>query len=246
MERELILANPDLKRLLADLVREAGERVESVVLYGSAARGTYRAGTSDLNLILVLSDLDADALERLSRALTRWRRRGQPQPRLFTRQLIAEAADVFPIELSDLAQFRIVLQGNDPFADVHVDAMHLRLQCERELREKLMRLREAYISAHGRPKQILQLLKDSYTTFTAIFRGSLRLLGAAVPAEDAQVAGEFCAVAGLDPAPFAEVAALRRGEGRDANARELFHRYYSELRGAVAAIDRFDPAKGGE
>ena len=239
------IALPAVRTLVDDLTRELGDRLRSVVLYGSAARGDYQERTSDLNLLLVLNDLDAAALDALAAPLARWRRRGQPLPRLFTAELIAASADVFPIEFLDLQRHRVVVTGDDPLAGVEIRRDHLRLQCERELREKLMRLREGYLEAGGRPKELKRLLTGSYTTFLALFRGCLHLLGGEVPVHNEEVVEAFCARAGLDPLPFREIDRLKRGGPGGPGPAELFARYYDEIRKAVRRVDRFQPPQGG-
>ena len=67
------MRHPQLGRLVADLEGALGERLVSVVLYGSAARGDYQEKTSDFNLLLVLRDLEPAPLEALSPARRRWR-----------------------------------------------------------------------------------------------------------------------------------------------------------------------------
>jgi predicted nucleotidyltransferase len=237
--------HPPLQRLLSRLDRALGTRLVSAVLYGSAARGEFRAGTSDLNLLLVLADLEPATLEALSEPLGTWERGGQPPPRLLSPAILADAADVFPIEFRDLREARIVLHGSDPLAAVEVRREQLRIQAERELREKLMRLREAYVATHRHPRELRRLLATSYTTFTALFRGCLYLLGGPVPVQNDGVVAAFCERAGLDRSAFDEVERLRRGEDPTSDAKAIFARYYAELTRAIGAVDRFDPSAGG-
>jgi predicted nucleotidyltransferase len=237
--------HPLLDRMLRELERAAGEKLRSVVLYGSAARGDFHEKTSDLNLMIVLGDLEPETLELVSGPVAWWERNRQPVPRLFSPALIADAADVFPIEFLDIRQFHVVLAGADPLAGVEIRPDHLRHQCERELREKMMRLREGYVECHARPRDLERLLTDSYTTFVALFRGGLHLLGGGAPVHNHEVVAAFCRSAGLDPAPFDEVDRLKRGE-RAGEPKRLFSRYYAELTKAVSAVDRFGRAVGGD
>ncbi len=239
------LENPALRRVVEGLKGALGARLRSVVLYGSAARGEFHDATSDLNLIVVLEDLEPPTLEPLTPIVERWRGRGQHAPRLFTPALIAESADVFPIEFLDIRAGRVVLHGEDPFARLEIRGVHLRLQCERELREKMMRLREAYVEGHARRRDLEWLLTDSYSSFVALFRGCLRLLGGEPPARSHDVVAAFCERAGLDPAPFEQVERLKRGERVDQDPKSLFSGYYRELTKAVRTVDRFHHLEGG-
>ena len=237
--------DPVLQALVGGLKEALGPRLRSVVLYGSAARGDYHHGTSDLNLILVLKSLDPGTLEVLARPVRRFVRRGHPVPRLFSPSLIAESADTFPIEFLDIQASRLVVHGEDSFAGVTIDRGCLRLQCEREMDEKMMRLREGYVECHARARDLSWLLTDSYTSFLALFRGCLRLLGGEPPAGSREVVAAFCERAGLDQAPFEEVARLKRGESAGADLKTIFSRYYEQLTKAVRTVDRFHHAQGG-
>ena len=234
---DLAKSYPELQNFVRRLVDVLGHELESMVLYGSAARGDFAANASDLNVIVVTKDLSPDTLEKLSKPIIEWERR-QPGPRLFTRQMLVEAADVFPIELLEILRQRIVLHGPDPLVDVEVRPQLLRVQCERELREKMMRLREAYIDSFSSSRQLKLLLINSYTTFLAVFRGCLNLLGEASPIRNQDVLEKFCTFAELDRSPFDEIERLRSGEAVG-DLRSLFGRYYGELQKAEQRVDVF-------
>jgi predicted nucleotidyltransferase len=246
MKASEALENPVLRKMVQGAAEALGDSLHGVVLYGSAARDDFQKKTSDFNLIVVLEKLDPASLERLAPVLLRWRRQGQPLPRIFSPAVIAESVDVFPIEFLDIRSRRVVLHGKDPFADVEIHLHHLRLQCERELREKMMRLREGYIETHGKPRDLRRLLTDSYTTFVALFRGCLHLLGQEVPVRNNEVVAAFCARAELDRSPFDEVDRLKHGEKSETDPKPLFGRYYDELTKAVHRVNRFESNPGGK
>jgi hypothetical protein len=225
---------------MTNRLRDAlGDRLVALVLYGPGAHGDAYHAVGDRHLLVVLADLEPPTLRRLSEPVRWWvGSKRQPWPRLFSADLIREAADVFPIELLDIARHHRVLHGADPFAALSVDRANLRLQCERELREKLMRLREGYVECDGRPHALRELLAVSYASFAAIFRGCLELARLDAPARDHDVVAALCARLSLDAAPFAEVERVAR-EGGASDPDALFARYYRELSRAVTQIDRF-------
>jgi len=247
MNATQVMEWPLLRRMVDDLEGVLGDRLRSLVLYGSAARGEYQEGTSDFNLVVVTESLDPPTLEALSAPVGAWTRKGQPPPRLLTPTLIADSIDVYPIEFLDIRTHHVVLRGSDLFAGLQVRVEQLRLQCERELREKLMRLREGYVEAHSSRQRLRGLLVGSYSTFVVLFRGCLHLVGMAPPARSAEVAAAFCARAGMDAGPFEAIDSLRRGEApATLDLTTLFSRYYEQLTRAVGAVDSFKPADGGE
>ncbi|RZP28708.1 hypothetical protein EVA25_02740 [bacterium] len=234
-----------LVKLLKGLKTVVSEDLVSVVLYGSAARGEYEKASSDLNVLIVVENLSPATLKVLSGPITKWVRGGQPSPRLLAPSIIRDSADVFPIEFLDLRAAHQVLYGADPFESLDIHVHHLRIQCERELREKMMRLREAYLEVHNSERKLKRLLTDSYSTFVALFRGCLHLHGDAVPAHHDEVVDMFTALAELDRVPFDEVARLKHGQPVSKKSDELFVHYYEELTKAVSRVDRFEPSLGG-
>jgi predicted nucleotidyltransferase len=247
MTRDEALRQAAIHDLVESLIGALGPRLETVVLYGSKARGDWHKGSSDHNIAVVVTSLDAATLEALTTPLLQWIKTHEPPPRLLTRALIAASLDVFPIEYLDLRTHHVVLHGTDPFAGLEVRTEALRLQCEREMREKLMRLQEGYVVAHRRRRLLRALLLDSYTSFAALFRGCLTLWGETPPAAAAEVAAAFCARAGCDPAPFRALDLLRRGaDGAPRDLRTLFSGYYDALNRAAEAIDGYRAPAGGE
>jgi hypothetical protein len=215
------------------LARAIETRLRSVVVYGPGAV----ENTGDLYLLIVVSDVDPDTLRRLSSPVRWWLDRGRPWPRVLSPELLEAATDVFPIEIVDIAARHRIVYGTDPLAELVIDRADLRLQIERELREKLMRLREGYIEYWRRPKQIAELLAGSYASFVRVFRAWLHLIEAPMARSDDEVMSTIAAWLDLWPRAFEDVAQLVRGEPvRDVDA--VFVSYYRALSAAEAFIDR--------
>lgn len=228
-----------LDNMVAELRQAAGDALVSVILHGAEARGDHYEAAHDLYLLIVLEDLKPATLRLLREPVGKWLKKGNPMPRLFTVSTIEASADSFPIELLDISNHKKVLHGSDPFGDIQVDMQHLRLQCERELREKLMRVQEAYVESRGRQRDLERLLIDSYLAFLDIFRGCLRLLASEVPARAGDIVSSLCKEADLDPAPFLSIDKLAQGGSVTVDLDELFASYYQQLVKAVHVVDRF-------
>ncbi|HUH04038.1 MAG TPA: hypothetical protein VML75_18705, partial [Kofleriaceae bacterium] len=115
----------------------------------------------------------------------------------------------------------------------------LRYQCERELREKLMRLQEGFLEANDGRRPLEWLMTRSYSEFARVFRGCLHLLESSEPRADHEVVRRFCELAGLDRTPFSRIESLTQEDGHlHEPAATLFARYYEQLSKAVETIDR--------
>jgi hypothetical protein len=238
--------HPDAVALGRALGATLGDKLRSVAIYGPGASGEA-TGPEELHVLVLLADLDLATLAAAGPAIERWVRGGHPFPRLFTVESLAEAVDVFPIEVSDIAERHVRVHGAAPLEGVPaIDRDNLRLQCERELREKLMRLEESYTLSSGRDRHLRQLLAASYPTFTAILRGCLRLAGKPAPHSELEAAESFCRMAEIDPAPFQAVARLRAGKDPGSPIPDLFETYHRAIGRALAAIDHFTPDRSQE
>jgi hypothetical protein len=234
--------HPELTTLAQTLDGALTDRLVGVYLYGPAARGEAMRDQPELNVLIVLRDLELATLHAAGPALERWvRAAGMPCPRLVTPQTLADAADVFPVELAELTERHVVIRGGPALAALPaVDPRQLRLQCERELREKLMRLQEGYALGGATDRELRRLMMVSYPTFAALFRACLRLYTVPPPSSIAAVE-RFCRHVDLDPSVFVEVERLREGLPIETAIPTLFQRYVTAIDRAVRAVDMFTP-----
>ncbi len=228
------------EELVEQLNKALPGKLLSAVLYGSAVAGDHVAGTSNYNVLLVVDGLGVAELNALSEPASRWAKAGNRPPLLFARGQLKASADVFPIELLDMRQSHRVLFGEDPLADVTIQPEHLRLQLERELKEKLLVLRERYLLTGGSPKRVAELLTSSIASFLVLFRAVLRLFQEDVPAAKADALRLLAERIPFDPQPFLEIEALkhRRRKLREVVPQALFQSYLTTIERVAEAVDR--------
>lgn len=216
----------------------------SAVLYGSAARGDYVPERSDVNLMLVFDRLDLALLRRLEPAFTKWGRNGSVPPLIVSQQEWERASDVFPLEITDMRTGYEVLRGSDPIAGLTVRPADLRHALERELRGKLMRLRQGYVAAAGDGAALGELGLASVPTIVVLLRGIVVQAGGDVPAEAAGVVRKASEIAGFE-ADAVLVPLSHRRDSRWRWAAEDFERYLSAVERAAAYVDNLQPGDAG-
>ncbi len=169
------IINPmDIKEaLVADLTKAFGNNLLSVVMFGSAATERYVPGKSDINIILIVKDESVQALSGLNRLEKKWKCRKVVFSFFFTSEYINNSLDSYPLEFLEIQKEHLLLHGNDFFKDLKVSRMFLRLQCERELKGKLLHLKREFIRRHHKKRYLQELLKISFPQFIIIFRGVL-------------------------------------------------------------------------
>jgi len=178
----------------------------AAILFGSAARGDFVPGRSDLNLMLILERADPAELVRLRPALERWGKGTPGLPLIISRDEWLHGVDVFPIEICDLKAAHRVLRGPDLVAPLQPDPHDLRRALEKEFRGKLLRLRQRYATTND------GLAEWAGTTISAIvlfLRCLLILTRHHAPVPPDGVIEEVAALLGFEPAPVLRVLACR-------------------------------------
>src|SRR3954471_18353400 len=170
-----------LSELVAKLQHTLGDRLVSVVLYGSAAAGDHHADFSDLNVLCVLNALGTRELAAVEDIFRWWREQGSPSPLLLTHAELAASTDCFAIEFHDIQRQHRILHGQDLIASLTIDDSFYRAQVEHELRAKLLRVRQKAAGMISNPDLLRRMLLDSVSTFCVLFRHALFLNGHDAP-----------------------------------------------------------------
>ncbi len=209
----------------------------SALLYGSAARGDYLPGRSNINLMLVLDDASPGRLRAMAPAFAAWKKASPEPPLLISRAEWARASDVFPIEITDMRSGYQVLRGSDPLAAATVSRADLRQALERELRGKLLRLRQGYAAAAGDEKALGHLAGASAGTILVLLRALLTLVGRAAPAAPSALAAEAAALVGATPAGLVTPVDRRGVRGWRCSPKE-FEEYLDAVTRAAGYVDQ--------
>ena len=163
------------------------EELVSIILYGSAARGEYVYKKSDINFLIILKEKGIRQLKKILPLIKRWQKSKVSTPLILTNEYILSSLDSFPIEFLSMRQNYKVIFGEDALSSVKINDKDLRLQCEREIRGKLLYLRESYLNSLGDARMIKQLIQLSLPAFTSIFSALLHLKKIELPTSKAEI-----------------------------------------------------------
>jgi predicted nucleotidyltransferase len=185
----------------------------SAVLFGSAARGDYVEGRSDINLLLILDDVSPERLRALQKPFAGWTKAAQEPPLLISREEWRTATDVFPIEITDMQSAAQVLRGADPIAGLQVRPADLRHALEKELHGKLLRLRQGYVALAEDPERLGAMLSRATSTVLVLLRGVLRLAGRTASPDPAAVVSAAAELVGFPPRALGAAIERRADRG---------------------------------
>jgi hypothetical protein len=202
-----------LATLLTQLIDTAGDAFLGLVLYGGLARGRYREGMSDVNVVVVLADAGAHVLQKISPALLAARRAAGVTPMLMTPVEVPWAALDFPPKFLDIARHHIVLHGLNPFASLQVPVPQVLHRVAQSLRNTQLRLRQRYLNLCEESSQSHSALAHVARPLAIELSALLQAQGHVVPDVDRTVAIYALAakVYGLDASALTDLAAVRQG-----------------------------------
>jgi hypothetical protein len=232
-----------LAELVSRLKEAAGKNLESVVLYGSAASGTYRPGTSDINVLCTLVNINVHELQLLAPVVHWWTHgEKEPPPLFFLTEELHRSTDVFAIESLDLKRAHRVLFGKDPVAELQIPMNLHRLQVERDLRLLLLRLRQHVLLAGKSELEFTATLKKTASGAITLLRHTLLACGEEPPAEPPALFERIAAMTGAEAEAFQTVYDHHEGRGPKDSFKAYDH-YIHALEKVVNGMDRLVPKK---
>lgn len=227
-----------------DLKSTHGGNLSAVILYGSAAAGDFVPKRSDHNILIALNKIGPEDLRNAHACIREWVRLGNPVPVYFTVSELNNAADVFPIEFSQMESARKVLYGRDVLAGLEFSDQNLRHQTEYELRSKLIQLRRQYIPASASVEGLKRLMSESLASFAALFRAVLILNGTDPPTTKHEIVALTCLHLKIDGTPFEKVFNIRENNFTltldETSANALFGQYLEQIENVINAVDRIE------
>jgi hypothetical protein len=233
---------------LTDLVsrmREfAGENLESMLLYGSAARGDFKEGHSDLNVLCVMRSVAVRELTRVTPVVHWWcKDQNEPAPLFFTTEELRQSADVFSIELLDMQQSRRVLYGPDAVVGIAVPMNLHSVQVEHDLRTLLLKLRQHFLLTGQKESELRAAAAKSSSSVLALLRHTLIAFDEDPPATAPEVFARIAALTGADADAFAAAYKLRDRHAHVDDLARSYAQYLNALTVVISALDKIVPKR---
>jgi len=166
---------PAVGFLARALMTDLGDNLLSLCVVGSALTEDFHPKRSDINTVLVVQRRSQQLLRTLAGYGRKMGKMKIRAPLLMTTEYIEQSLDVFGVELLDFQFNHVVVYGRDPFGELTLQKENVRLQCERQLKAALIRLRQGYIQVLGKPKYVTNLLMECVKELSVLLRALLWL-----------------------------------------------------------------------
>ncbi len=164
-----------MKDFADKLTAELGENLQSITVVGSSLTADFRPGQSDINTVLVIGRQTLASLNAIATLAKPMRKKRISPPLLMTQSYIEQSRDVFGVEFLDFQLTHQTILGADPFAALAFYKIDVRLQCERELKAMIIRVRQGYIAAAANKKLVRDVLISTVKGLMPLLRAILWL-----------------------------------------------------------------------
>jgi len=225
--------------LTEDYKKVFGKDLISLILYGSAAGGSYVKGKSDINLLIIVTPEVINKLENALDTVKHWQKRSVAVPLIMTKAFMESSLDSYPIEFLNMKNNHILIYGENVLERLKFKPEDLRLQIERELKGKLILLRNGYLDAAGNARQLKQLISRSFTAFISIFNALLYLKQAPVPQKRRDTIKEVAKLFAIDVEVFLSCVDIKEGVDKlsGEEVADIFKKYLHEVEMICNIVD---------
>ena len=227
------------RRWLEPVRAALGQDFLATYLTGSVLTQGFDSGRSEVNLLVVARRMDGETLDAVARAVPTSKQAPRFAPLFMTERQIRNSLDSFPIEWIEIHESHLLVEGHDVIGTLEVPRTYLRLQCEHELRAKLILLRQSYLLGARQPDRLEPVLRGSASGFATLFRTLLRLAGESPPADTAQVIERVADLHRLQAEGLLGAYLVRAGQRRYRGHELLaiYRKFLVEIERLVDAID---------
>jgi hypothetical protein len=229
-----------LRSYVKDVAQAYGEQLDAILLFGSAVRGEFLPGRSNLNILLFLRSYDVALLKAYTGVHKKWSNDQVVVPLFLTKADLQASALVFPLEYQDIQDCHRLLWGEDPFIGFKVDPRHLAGEVLQSLRGNLVRMRQRLVEGETTEESMLLLLPLSVTAVLPVLRGVQRLLGRPVLSHGEPLVQDLADCFAIDLTGLSEALAIKRGHISPGHKEipRVMDRYFDGLGRLVDAVER--------
>ena len=224
--------------LVKDLKDIYGENLVSVIIYGENIEQEYSKSQS---VIVIFNKLEASDLKIAITAMKKWRKTKNPLPIVMSEIEWFSSADVYPIEYTEIKNNHEILYGKNVVVPIAVSKHDLRLQCEYEIKNILVRIRQIYLGNSDNPQFMVKTLEETSTKLVRILKSALSLFDVPAPEEYSEVIQRMAQKTSFDGEIFVEILSAKENKRkfapqkieslvqRSINSTDLLYKFINNL-----------------
>ena len=198
--------------LVNDLKDIYGENLVSVILYGENLDPEVTKSQSEQHVIVIFNKLDASDLKKAIIAIKKLRKTKTPLPIVMNECEWHSSADVYPIEYTEIKNNYKILYGKNVVAPITVSKNDLRHQCEYEIKNLLVRIRQIYFGNSDNPAFMIKILEETSAKLIRILKSALNLFDITGAEDYSEVIQKMAQKTNFDGEIFVEILSAKENK----------------------------------
>lgn len=167
-----------LTEITGNLKALLGANLHTCLAFGSVVRGNFNPKTSDINLLIVLTEPSVAAYQAIAGVIQQF---GKIEPFLLERRGMERTMRVFAVKFKSIQRNYRLLAGEDPFTGYKVPDSLSKLLCEQAIRNLRLRLTHDFVKIGEKRIPMSHRLHSAATSVFVDMSEMVRLQGVAVP-----------------------------------------------------------------
>jgi len=188
----------DTMNLVIDLKKIYGENLVSIVSYGETE-----------NLLVIFNTLQASELKKALPVMKTRIKAKNTLPVVMSEEEWLSSADIYPIEYTEIKNNYKILHGKDVVSEIKVLKPYLRLQCEYEIKNLLVRIRQLYMGNSDNSKFMVKTLEETSLKLIRILKSALSLFDISAPEDYSDVIRVISQKHNFDGEIFVEILSAK-------------------------------------
>ncbi len=232
-----------LHDLRDSLATALGDELISIFIFGDFVRANqFDSAHSKINLMLIVERIDCDLLDKMTGSINKAEKKIPLATMTLTQEDLVSSCDVFPVKFHDIQQHHALLYGQDLVSDLEISDEHLRLRCEQELKNLMIRLRASYLHRSHSREQLLKTLLDSTHSFLNNVNACLLIKTGIVPQDDGDVMDEFGDEFKLNVVVVREILVLQKNQQTPSleDLKRIYNSFMSLIHDAAQTVDQME------
>ncbi|MCM8776901.1 MAG: hypothetical protein NC905_01360 [Candidatus Omnitrophica bacterium] len=149
-----------------------GEKLSSIVVYGSILKESYVPKKSDINIVVIVEGLDVSDLLKVKKKLAKFCFRHLIKPFFFTMDFLKSSADVFPVEWKEIKANHFLVYGKDILGEIILKKQDIRLQLERDIKQNFINFKQGIIFR----EDVTALIEESLKSLQIFLRNAKEII----------------------------------------------------------------------
>jgi predicted nucleotidyltransferase len=207
----------------------------SVTAFGSVVSGDYFEKISDINLLVVYSDLNIASLADVAAIAQKGLRQRLIAPRFISRRNLLDSAPYFQIDMLEMRDANKVLYGENLLSGIAIDRKALLWQLSFEIKSMRMRIKQQFWRSSGHLQRSQTILLERFTSLAHLIRALLFLMSLNPPVSLAKVMDLAVTALNIDRDFVSRMFSLKK-QGGQLNDQEII-KAFSDIMDAIRIVD---------